>query len=224
MPDGIPLSSGFVPLSSVIGLEGDKILEKEEVPQDFWNSMIRYPCGNLELFNYPKPLRDVAPTDNCGRALADHVDLAALDLYRDRERGILNHNEFRRQLRMKPFKNYEDLCGGETEQTEALVEVYGPDGIESVDLLVGMLAEKKIPGFAISETAFFIFVVMATRRLEADRFFTTDFNESTYTKTGLKWVHNVRTMRDVLKRHFPDIEGRIPKDTSAFKPRDLWPQ
>ena len=41
---------------------------------------------------------------------------------------------------------------------DALQEVYGDD-IESLDLLVGNLAEKKIDGFAISETSFFIFIV-----------------------------------------------------------------
>ena len=44
------------------------------------------------------------------------------------------------------------------EMMAALEEVYGDD-IEACDLLVGNLAEKKIPGFAISETSFFIFIV-----------------------------------------------------------------
>lgn len=57
------------------------------------------------------------------------------------------------------------------EAVAALQEVYGDD-IEACDLLVGNLAEKKIPGFAISETSFHVFILMASRRLEADRFLT----------------------------------------------------
>jgi alpha-dioxygenase len=45
---------------------------------------------------------------------------------------------------------------------EALHQVYG-DEVEELDLLVGLMAEKKIKGFAISETAFIIFLIMATR-------------------------------------------------------------
>lgn len=48
------------------------------------------------------------------------------------------------------------------ETIETLREVYG-DNVEKLDLLVGLMAEKKIKGFAISETAFFIFVIMASR-------------------------------------------------------------
>lgn len=141
--------------------------------------------GSLALFNYPRALRDVPPTDGFGRALADHVDLAALDLYRGRERGVRRYYAFRRELHMKAFEGYADMCRGDEEAAAALEEVYGVDGVDKVDLMVGMLAERKMPGFAISETAFFIFILMASRRLEADRFFTTEFNEETCTKTGL---------------------------------------
>lgn len=224
LPDGLPLPSGFAPLSQLVGLKGEDILTKSEsMPKDVWDALVRYPCGNLELHNYPNALRDLPPTDKFGNALPNHVDLAALDLYRDRERNLRAYNDFRRELKLKAFKNYRDMCGGNEENAKALEEVYGPEGIEKVDLLVGMLAEKKIKGFAISETAFLIFLLMASRRLEADRFFTTDFNEKTYTKTGLAWVNSVDGMRDVLRRHFPEVEKAIPEGYSAFKPRDKWP-
>ncbi|WOL13036.1 alpha-dioxygenase 1-like [Canna indica] len=70
------------------------------------------------------------------------------------------------------------------------------------------MAEKKIKGFAISETAFFIFVIMASRRLEADRFFTSYFNEKTYTKRGLKWVNKTESLRDVIERNYPEIASK----------------
>jgi hypothetical protein len=50
--------------------------------------------------------------------------------------------------------------------------VYGaaPHGIERCDLLVGDLYENKSKAFAISETSFIIFLVKASRRLDADPF------------------------------------------------------
>jgi alpha-dioxygenase len=62
---------------------------------------------------------------------------------------------------MPTIRKWEDL----TTDKEALAtirELYGDD-VERLDLLVGLLVEKKILGFAISETAFFIFLIMASR-------------------------------------------------------------
>jgi hypothetical protein len=63
--------------------------------------------------------------------------------------------------------------------------------IEEVDLLVGCLAEEPRPkGFAFGETAFTIFLQMASRRLMTDRFFQEAFTEEVYSKTGIDWVNN----------------------------------
>lgn len=97
------------------------------------------------------------------------------------------------------------------------MQVYGDD-VDECDLMVGNLAEKKIPGFAISETAFMIFLIMAPRRLEADRFYTEHFTEKVYGKIGFKWVNDTENMRQVLARNYPEIEKEIPPDLSAFSP------
>jgi alpha-dioxygenase len=104
----------------------------------------------------------------------------------------------------------------------ALRSVYGDD-IEACDLLVGVLAEEKIPGFAISTTAFHIFLLMASRRLEADRFLTEDFNEATYGRVGFEWVRKTSGLRDVLRRHYPELEAALPKGASAFTPYRTTP-
>lgn len=62
---------------------------------------------------------------------------------------------------MPTITKWEDLT--DDKETLAIIrELYG-NNVERLDLLVGLLVEKKIPGFAISETAFFIFVLMASR-------------------------------------------------------------
>ena len=51
-----------------------------------------------------------------------------------------------------------------------LAEVY--DNVEEVDFLAGCLAESPRPkGYLISETAFYVFIMNASRRLLCDRFF-----------------------------------------------------
>ncbi|CAN6868982.1 unnamed protein product [Brassica oleracea] len=131
------------------------------------------------------------------------------------------YNEFRRSMFMIPIKKWEDLTD-DKEAIEALEDVYGGN-VEELDLLVGLMAEKKIKGFAISETAFNIFVIMATRRLEADRFFTSDFNEMTYTKKGLEWVNTTESLKDVFDRHYPEMTDRWMNSESAFSVWDSPP-
>lgn len=82
-------------------------------------------------------------------------------VYRDRERNVPRYNDFRRGLLLIPISKWEDLTD-DKEAIQVLQEVYG-DNVEDLDLLVGLMAEKKIKGFAISETAFVIFLLMATR-------------------------------------------------------------
>ena len=48
----------------------------------------------------------------------------------------------------------------------------------------GLYAEPPPAGFGFSDTAFRIFILMASRRLKSDRFFTTDFRPEVYTPRG----------------------------------------
>jgi len=85
--------------------------------------------------------------------------------------------------------------------------------------MVGLFAEKPPKGFAFSDTAFRIFILMASRRLKSDRFFTTDYRPEIYTQIGLDWIEN-NDMSTVLLRHFPELRPFLAGVTSAFKP---WP-
>jgi hypothetical protein len=119
---------------------------------------------------------------------------------------------------MKPVTSFEELSDNPV-WVEELRDVYNGD-IDAVDLVVGMFAEPKPRGFGFSDTAFRVFVLMATRRLEADRFFTVDYRPEVYTRAGLDWVDN-NTMRSVLLRHFPELEPTLRDVQNAFAP---WPR
>ncbi|XP_060968959.1 alpha-dioxygenase 2 isoform X1 [Cannabis sativa] len=202
-----------IPMEEMIGKEGEKRLSKIGLEQ-MLVSLGHQACGELSLWNYPTWMRNLIAHDINGEDRPQPIDMAALEIYRDRERGVARYNEFRRNLLMVPITKWEDLTCDE-EAIEALNEVYGDD-VEKLDLLVGLHAEKKIKGFAISETSFFIFLLIASRRLEADRFFTSNFNMETYTKEGFEWVNKTESLKDVIDRHFPNMTKKWMCSSSAF--------
>ncbi|XP_018720790.2 alpha-dioxygenase 2 [Eucalyptus grandis] len=209
-----------IPMREVVGRQGQRRLSKIGMEQ-MMVSLGHQACGALSLWNYPSWMRNLVPQDVDGKDRPDSIDMAALEIYRDRERGIARYNEFRRNVLMIPITRWEDLTD-DKQVIRALREVYGDD-VEKLDLLVGLHAEKKIKGFAISETAFFIFLLIASRRLEADRFFTTNFNTQTYTEKGLEWVNRTETLKDVIDRHFPDMTRKYMRCSSAFAVWDSQP-
>lgn len=169
--------------------------------------------GSLTLNNYPEFMR------NLSMPLIGDIDLATIDIIRDRERGVPRYNEFRRQIGLKPITKFEDLTTEPTTLAE-LKRVYNND-IEQIDAMVGQLAETVRPeGFAFGETAFQIFILNASRRLMTDRFFTQDYTAETYTAEGIDWVEE-NTMVDVIKRHFPQLGFSLTGVENAFKPWDL---
>ena len=175
---------------------------------DIFYSFGRAHPGALTLHNYPQDLQQFRKADG------ELVDLAAIDIMRIRERGVPRYNEFRRLFRLKPASSFEELTDNPA-CAEELRQIYGD--VERVDLMVGLYAEPKPPGFGFSDTAFRVFILMASRRLESDRFFTRDFRPEVYTPGGMEWVKN-NTMRTVLLRHFPSLEPSLRGVDNPFAP------
>ena len=95
--------------------------------------------------------------------------MGTVDILRDRERGVPRYCEFRRLLRLSVPKTFDEITGGNKQLAKELSEVY-EGKMELVDALVGSHSEPVIPGFGFSETAFRVFILMASRRLKSDRF------------------------------------------------------
>jgi hypothetical protein len=55
-----------------------------------------------------------------------------------------------------------------------------------------MSNDGPVPGasFWFSDTAFRIFILKASRRVNSDRFFTTDFTPEVYSPVGMKWIED----------------------------------
>lgn len=127
------------------------------------------------------------------------------------------YNEFRRQLHLTPITSFEDLTTN-TAHVKELRQVYNND-VEKIDLLIGSLTESPLPeGFGFSDTFFRIFLVMARRRLEADRFFTDDYTPEFYTQWGLDYIDRTY-LKDILLRHYPNLSHQLqPNITNVFIP------
>ncbi|KAF1939471.1 heme peroxidase [Clathrospora elynae] len=170
---------------------------------------INYP-GAITINNMPDFLRDLHTPD--GR----HIDLGTIDLLRDRERSVPRYNAFRRLFHMAAATSFLALTGGNVEVAEKLDRLYDGD-VDKVDLLIGCMCEPLPKGFGFSDTAFRVFILMASRRLKSDRFIAGDWNAETYSEVGMKWVQG-GGMKDVLGRHFPVLRGVLEKSGNAFAP------
>jgi hypothetical protein len=163
---------------------------------------------------------DLFYLQNLLRDNGERLDLAAVDILRDRERGVPRYNQFRRLLRKDPVRSFDELTDNPIWRKQ-IKEVYNGD-LEKVDLMTGLFAEPLPPGFGFSETAFRIFVLMASRRLKSDRFFTDDWRPEIYTEFGIDYV-NKNSMLTVLQRHHPQLARALDGVKNAFKPWKATP-
>jgi hypothetical protein len=124
------------------------------------------------------------------------------------------YNRFRELFHKPRVSSFEQMTE-DLELARALREVYGhPD---KVDLMVGMYAEKPPEGFGFSDTAFRVFILMASRRLKSDRLCTSDYTAAVYTQPGIDWIES-NTMTTVLLRHFPELTPVLQRTRNAFAP------
>lgn len=179
--------------------------------------------GRLRLRNFPGFLMNFVGDDG------KRIDLSTIDILRDRERQIPRYNEFRRQIGMEPAISFAQLLGLDEPDSESysledrradgllLNEVYEGD-IEKVDLMIGCLAEYPWPdGYGFGETAFQVFLLMASRRLLCDRFYTDDFRPEIYTQWGYDYVKSA-TLKSILIKFCPELKSALEGVENVFFP------
>ncbi len=187
-------------------------MEKYDLKELFYSFGTQKP-GMLVLNNFPKFMQEL-PVPGLGV-----MDLSMVDIMRDRERGVPRYNQFRRGIGLKPIRKYADFFPGGVatdERQKAILKKFetlygkdddGNDNVEMIDLLVGTLSEEVRPTyFGFGETQFQIFILMASRRLMADRFYTENYTPEYYTKAGLAWIDKKGVMADVIVRHMPELK------------------
>jgi hypothetical protein len=195
-------------LPGLSGRAGRKVLERCQVADLFYSFGISHP-GALRLHNFPRHLQHLKKDSG------EIFDIAAVDILRDRERGVPRYNQFRRLFHKKPITSFDELTDN-PEWNAQIKRVYDGD-LEKVDLLVGLMGEPLPEGFGFSDTAFRVFILMASRRLKSDRFLSQDYTPEMYTQPGIEWVEET-SMLDVLRRHIPALEPALAGVENAFKP------
>ena len=215
MPDDYTIRShengavlGQFTLPEMSGRRGGTIVDRFGAADLFYSLGVAHP-GAIRLHNYPKHLQNLVQ-DN-----GERFDLGAVDILRDRERGVPRYNRFRRLFHKPPVTSFDEITDNST-WAEQMRRVYNND-VEKVDLMVGLLAEPLPKGFGFSETAFRVFILMASRRLKSDRFLSKDYRPEIYTKQGIDWVER-NSMIDVITRHFPRLAPAMQGIESAFHP------
>jgi hypothetical protein len=164
--------------------------------------------GAVVLHNFPEGLRRFERD-------GEYVDLAVVDVLRPRMRRVPRYTAFREALHLPPVADFVELCGGDRETAQTLHELYDGD-LHRVDTVVGLLAERPPKGFGFSDTAFRMFLLMASRRLQSDRFLTVDYRAEVYTELGLDWVER-GGMAEVVRRHCPELTA-VPGGKAVFAP------
>lgn len=216
-PIGSARAEREIPIDQLRERGGRVMIEQAGVP-NLLNSFGMQKMHALVNNNYPRFFSDMSVE---GQAV---VDLGTIDILRARERGVPPYNTFRRELGLPPIASFEDL-GVDSATAAKLKKLYGDgaEGVERMDLLVGTSCEKIRPLMGFGQTMFAIFVQMASRRLEADPFFTEKFNEQYYTKEGIELIDRAN-FKDLLIDLYPEL-GRtgLKGLNNAFEPWSSTP-
>jgi hypothetical protein len=205
-----PAASTPLPFMDAARLNSRRLLEERGATDLLYSLGTAYP-GKVALHNHPRFMQHLPRTED-----GLTVDLAAVDLLRSRERGVPRYNAFRELMHLPRVESFEQLTGN-AETAAELRAVYG--SVDDVDLTVGLYAETPPDGFGFGDTTFRIFILMASRRLKSDRFFTTDFTPQVYTPEGMAWIE-ANDMSSVLRRHHPRLASALRTVGNAFAP---WP-
>jgi len=148
------------------------------------------------------------------------TDIAAADIVRARERGVPAYNQFRAQLGRPRCHDYSDITK-DPKKIAKLESVYGAVGIEKVDLQVGLLFEdgEQRPFQGFDDTRFAVFLQEASRRLEADPFFTERWNDPRVYTREMKARITEITMKSLLLHHLPGLaRSGLAGVNNAFEP------
>jgi hypothetical protein len=188
------------------GTQADDALRGFGLDNTLYSFGISHP-GAITLHNFPRSLQAFERN-------GEVIDLSVVDLVRTRRRGVPRYNDFRAGLHRPRLTSFEQLSTNE-ESVRRLRDVYR--SVDEVDTVVGLLAETPPEGFGFSDTAFRIFILMASRRLQSDRFLTVDFRPEVYSPFGMDWIQN-SGMTSVILRHCPELAAVLPRGSNAFAP------
>ncbi|KAJ9470441.1 Alpha-dioxygenase 2 [Diplonema papillatum] len=205
LPDDITVDGDVQPLLNHSFASGRSLVEEYGI-ETLLTGMAKAPTCKLTTNNYPKSLSNLVIGN-------DALDMGAIDIFRDRERGMPRYNEFRKSLGLTAIVQFEDITT-DAAVVEKLRSVY--NSVDDVDLQVGLMAEETRPeGFAIAETTYTLFLRQTRRRTALDRFLTTSRNAETYTEWGLNYALT-STFKRLFENNYPNMVNEFPTGSHPF--------
>ena len=191
------------------GPAGLRLLDRLDLADLLYSFGTLHP-GVVCLHNYPRFLQEFERPDG------QLMDLAAVDIMRSREVGVPRYNEFRRLMHLAPAKDFEDMTDNPLWARGAA----GASTTTTSSASTSSWACTPSAGRRASPSAtrrFRVFVLMASRRLNSDRFFTDDYRPEIYTPEGIDWIAD-NTLKTVLLRHYPQLRPALRGRDNAFAP------
>lgn len=124
---------------------------------------------------------------------AGGFDLASLNIQRGRDHGLASYNDTRQAYGLPPARNFADVNPDRTVQAN-LQEVYG--SVNDIDLWIGGLAERHVPGALVGPTYRAILADQFRRLRDGDRFWYED-----YLPPSLQRLVEAQTLATIIRRN-----------------------
>lgn len=107
LPDVLPVGQESFSLNE-LSFENPRNLVPNDTTETFLRAFGKMPALTLSLQNYPRELYDLETPYGT-------VNLAEIDIMRDRQRGLPRYNDMRRLLLLDPYKSIDDLTDDKQE-------------------------------------------------------------------------------------------------------------
>ncbi len=132
----------------------------------------------------------------------DEMDLIAIDIQRERDVGLGTLNQTRKAMGFKPYKSFAELTSDPLLQRN-FAALYS--SIDQVDLFMGGLAEKHVPGAELGQTFEAIIANQFAALRAGDRFF---WLNQAFDKQTASLIANT-TLAGIMKRKCRDHQPAI---------------
>ena len=170
--------------------------------EDVVYTTLNQECGAPVLHGLPNAIRQFHNQQN--DAL---TDLGAADLAREYEDGTWSYQRFRRSLGEDEVTSFLELAAGDEVFAKELTELYQGD-LSKVHVVVGILAEYKAEGNALSTNQYWQFALNAPRRFKSLWLLTDGFNYKTWGHS-MDWGIHSGGILGMIRRHVPALASQL---------------
>ena len=131
---------------------------------------------------------------NMNMGPAGQFDLAAINMQRGREHGLPDYNQARIDVGLSPVRRFSEITSDRS-TARKLAKVYDHD-INNVDVWLGGISERHIPGGSVGELVQTVLVDQFERLRDGDRF----YFENTMDAELVAEIHGTR-LADIILRN-----------------------